>query len=34
MTLSILCVGPLLVMLNDCFTIGILVAFQLFAARM
>src|SRR5207302_1913856 len=34
MTLSILCVGALLVMSNDGFTIGMLVAFQMFAARM
>ena len=34
MTLSILCVGALLVMRNDGFTIGMLVAFQMFAARM
>jgi len=34
MTLAILCVGALLVMSNDGFTIGMLVAFQMFAARM
>ena len=34
MTLSILCVGALLVMQNDGFTIGMLVAFQMFASRM
>lgn len=34
MTLSILIVGALLVMKNDGFTIGMLVAFQMFAARM
>ena len=34
MTLSILCVGALLVMKNDGFTIGMLVAFQMFASRM
>jgi ATP-binding cassette, subfamily B, bacterial HlyB/CyaB len=34
MTLSILCVGALLVMRNDGFTIGMLVAFQMFASRM
>jgi len=34
MTLSILCAGALLVMRNDGFTIGMLVAFQMFAARM
>ncbi len=34
MTLAILCVGALLVMRNDGFTIGMLVAFQMFAARM
>jgi subfamily B ATP-binding cassette protein HlyB/CyaB len=34
MTLGILCVGALLVMRNDGFTIGMLVAFQMFAARM
>jgi subfamily B ATP-binding cassette protein HlyB/CyaB len=33
MTLAILCVGALLVMRNDGFTIGMLVAFQMFAAR-
>jgi len=34
MTLAILCLGALLVMRNDGFTIGMLVAFQMFAARM
>jgi len=34
MTLSILCFGALLVMRNDGFTIGMLVAFQMFAGRM
>jgi len=34
MTLSILCVGALLVMKNDGFTIGMLVAFQMFSSRM
>jgi ATP-binding cassette, subfamily B, bacterial HlyB/CyaB len=34
MTLTILCVGALLVMRNDGFTIGMLVAFQMFASRM
>ena len=34
MTLSILVVGALLVMGNDGFTIGMLVAFQMFASRM
>jgi len=34
MTLAILCVGALLVMRNDGFTIGMLVAFQMFANRM
>jgi len=34
MTLSILCVGALLVMQHDGFTIGMLVAFQMFAARL
>ncbi|MGQ0546513.1 MAG: peptidase domain-containing ABC transporter [Betaproteobacteria bacterium] len=34
MTLSILCMGALLVMRNDGFTIGMLVAFQMFAARL
>ena len=34
MTLSILCVGALLVMRNDGFTIGMLVAFQMFATRL
>jgi subfamily B ATP-binding cassette protein HlyB/CyaB len=34
MTLAILCMGALLVMRNDGFTIGMLVAFQMFAARM
>ncbi|MBI5921973.1 MAG: peptidase domain-containing ABC transporter [Betaproteobacteria bacterium] len=34
MTLSILIVGALLVMQNDGFTIGMLVAFQMFAGRM
>src|SRR6266850_1829564 len=34
MTLAILCTGALLVMQNDGFTIGMLVAFQMFAGRM
>ena len=34
MTLAILCAGALLVMRNDGFTIGMLVAFQMFASRM
>ena len=34
MTLAILAVGALLVMKNDGFTIGMLVAFQMFASRM
>lgn len=34
MTLSVLIVGALLVMRNDGFTIGMLVAFQMFASRM
>ena len=34
MTLSILLVGALLVMRNDGFTVGMLVAFQMFAGRM
>jgi subfamily B ATP-binding cassette protein HlyB/CyaB len=34
MTLAILCAGALMVMRNDGFTIGMLVAFQMFAARM
>ena len=34
MTLSILVVGALLVMKNEGFTIGMLVAFQMFASRM
>jgi subfamily B ATP-binding cassette protein HlyB/CyaB len=34
MTLSILIVGALLVMQNDGFTVGMLVAFQMFAGRM
>ena len=34
MMLAILCVGALLVMRNDGFTIGMLVAFQMFASRM
>jgi subfamily B ATP-binding cassette protein HlyB/CyaB len=34
MTLGILCAGAPLVMRNDGFTIGMLVAFQMFAARM
>jgi ABC-type multidrug transport system fused ATPase/permease subunit len=34
MTLAILCVGALLVMRNDGFTIGMLVAFQMFAGRL
>ena len=33
-TLAILCAGALLVMQNDGFTIGMLVAFQMFAGRM
>ncbi len=33
MALAILCIGALLVMRNDGFTIGMLVAFQMFAAR-
>ncbi len=33
-TLAILCAGALLVMQNDGFTIGMLVAFQMFASRM
>jgi subfamily B ATP-binding cassette protein HlyB/CyaB len=33
MTLAILCVGALLVMRNEGFTIGMLVAFQMFAGR-
>lgn len=33
-TLAILCAGALLVMQNEGFTIGMLVAFQMFAARM
>jgi subfamily B ATP-binding cassette protein HlyB/CyaB len=33
-TLAILCVGALIVMRNDGFTIGMLVAFQMFASRM
>jgi subfamily B ATP-binding cassette protein HlyB/CyaB len=33
MTLAILCAGALLVMRNDGFTIGMLVAFQMFAGR-
>lgn len=33
-TLAILCVGALIVMQNDGFTIGMLVAFQMFASRM
>jgi len=33
-TLAILCAGALLVMRNDGFTIGMLVAFQMFASRM
>ena len=33
-TLAILCVGALLVMRNEGFTIGMLVAFQMFASRM
>jgi subfamily B ATP-binding cassette protein HlyB/CyaB len=32
--LAVLCVGALIVMRNDGFTIGMLVAFQMFAARM
>jgi ATP-binding cassette, subfamily B, bacterial HlyB/CyaB len=34
MTLSILCVGALAVMRNDGFTVGMLVAFQMFASRL
>jgi len=34
MTIAILCAGALLVMRNDGFTIGMLVAFQMFASRM
>ncbi|MFM9971979.1 MAG: peptidase domain-containing ABC transporter [Burkholderiales bacterium] len=34
MTLMILCVGALLVMRNDGFTVGMLVAFQMFAGRL
>jgi subfamily B ATP-binding cassette protein HlyB/CyaB len=34
MTLGILCAGALLVMRNDGFTVGMLVAFQMFAARL
>ncbi|OGA03228.1 MAG: ABC transporter [Betaproteobacteria bacterium RIFCSPLOWO2_02_FULL_62_17] len=34
MTLLILCVGALMVMRNDGFTVGMLVAFQMFAGRM
>ncbi len=34
MTLMILCAGALLVMRNDGFTIGMLVAFQMFASRL
>jgi subfamily B ATP-binding cassette protein HlyB/CyaB len=34
MTLAILCAGALLVMRNDGFTIGMLVAFQMFSARL
>jgi subfamily B ATP-binding cassette protein HlyB/CyaB len=34
MTLAILCVGALVVMRNDGFTIGMLVAFQMFASRL
>ena len=34
MTLAILIVGALLVMQNDGFTVGMLVAFQMFASRM
>ena len=33
-TLAILCVGALIVMQNEGFTIGMLVAFQMFASRM
>jgi subfamily B ATP-binding cassette protein HlyB/CyaB len=33
-TLAVLCVGALIVMRNDGFTIGMLVAFQMFASRM
>jgi subfamily B ATP-binding cassette protein HlyB/CyaB len=33
MTLAILCAGALLVMRNDGFTVGMLVAFQMFASR-
>ena len=34
LTITLLCVGALLVMRNDGFTIGMLVAFQMFASRM
>jgi subfamily B ATP-binding cassette protein HlyB/CyaB len=34
MTLGILCAGALLVMQNDGFTVGMLVAFQMFASRL
>ena len=34
MTLAILCVGALAVMRNDGFTVGMLVAFQMFASRL
>jgi len=34
LTLSVLCAGALLVMRNDGFTVGMLVAFQMFASRM
>jgi subfamily B ATP-binding cassette protein HlyB/CyaB len=34
MTIAILCAGALLVMRNDGFTVGMLVAFQMFAARL
>ena len=34
MTLLVLCVGALLVMRNDGFTVGMLVAFQMFAGRL
>jgi subfamily B ATP-binding cassette protein HlyB/CyaB len=34
MTVALLCAGALLVMRNDGFTIGMLVAFQMFASRM
>ena len=34
MTLAILCAGALLVMQNEGFTVGMLVAFQMFASRM